>query len=46
MSFEEGALMIGLIVLVFFGGYALILKYQSDHDTGEDRDDLSAPPAE
>ena len=46
MSFEEGALMIGLIVLVFGGGYGLFLKYQIDHDTGEDESQLNAPPAE
>lgn len=45
MSFSEGALMIGLIVLVFGGGYGLYLKYQIDHDTGEDDGDLKAPRA-
>ncbi|MFA7262212.1 MAG: hypothetical protein WC068_04245 [Caulobacter sp.] len=46
MSFSEGALMIGLIVLVVGGGYGLFLKYQIDHDRGEDDGDLKAPPAE
>ena len=46
MSFSEGALMVGLIVLVFGGGYGLFLKYQIEHDTGEDEGDLKVPPAE
>lgn len=46
MSFSEGALMIGLIVLFVGGGYGLFLKYQIDHSGGEDDGDLKAPPAE
>jgi len=46
MSFSEGALMVGLIVLVFGGGYGLFLKHQLDHDQGDEDTDLKAPPAE
>lgn len=46
MSFSEGALMVGLIVLIFGGGYGLFLKYQLDHNHGDEDGELKAPPAE
>ncbi|MDP1737656.1 MAG: hypothetical protein Q8L23_09465 [Caulobacter sp.] len=46
MSFSEAALMVGLIVLVFGGGYGLFLKYQIEHDHDEEDSNLKAPPAE
>ena len=46
MSISEGALLFAAVVLVFGGGYGLVLKYQIDHDTGEDDGDLTTPPAE
>lgn len=46
MSISEGALLFCAIVLVFGGGYGLFLKYQIDHDRGDEDADLKAPPAE
>ena len=46
MSISEGALLLAVIVLAFGGGYGLFLKYQIEHDTGEDEGDLKVPPAE
>lgn len=43
MSFTESALIVGLIILVSFGGYGLFLKYQIDHDSGEEDTDPKAP---
>lgn len=45
MSFSESALIVGLIVLAFFSGYGLFLKYQIDHDRGDEDSDLKAPSA-
>jgi hypothetical protein len=45
VSFTESALIVGLIVLVSFGGYGLFLKYQIDHDRGDEDSDVKAPPA-
>lgn len=45
MSFTESALIVGLIILVSFGGYGLFLKYQLDHDHGDEDIDLPVPPA-
>jgi len=46
MSFSEAALMVGLIVLVFGGGYGLYLKRQAELDSREADSDLTVPPAE
>lgn len=46
MSITEGALLLAALVIVFGGGYGLFLKYQIDHDSGEDDSDLKLPPAE
>ena len=46
MSFSEGALMIGLLVLFLGGGYGLYLKHQAELDRREGEHDLKAPPAE
>jgi len=46
MSISEGALMLGLIVLVFGGGYGLFLKHQIDRDSQELERTFKAPPAE
>lgn len=45
MSITEGALLLAALVIVFGGGYGLFLKYQIDHDRGEEDTDLKAPPA-
>ena len=46
MSFSEAALMVGLIVLVFGGGYGLYLKHQIEQDSQELEHELKTPPAE
>lgn len=46
MSFSEAALMVGLIVLVFGGGYGLYLKHQIEQDSQELENERKAPPAE
>ncbi|MCF8506429.1 MAG: hypothetical protein K9G59_16075 [Caulobacter sp.] len=46
MSFSEAALMVGLIVLVFGGGYGLLLKYRIEHAHEDEDSTLTAPPAE
>ncbi len=45
MSITQGALLLAALVIVFGGGYGLFLKYQIDHDRGEEDTDLTAPPA-
>ncbi|MBI5942458.1 MAG: hypothetical protein HY859_18775 [Caulobacterales bacterium] len=45
MSITEGALLLAALVIVFGGGYGLFLKYQIDHDRGDEDTDLKAPPA-
>ncbi|MFZ5667911.1 MAG: hypothetical protein ACOY4K_00285 [Pseudomonadota bacterium] len=42
MSFSESALIVGLIILVTFGGYGLYLKFQIDHEDQEPDGDAEA----
>lgn len=46
MSISEGALLFAAVLMVFGGGYGLILKHQIDRDSRELENQLKAPPAE
>ena len=46
MTFSENMVIVGAVLLAFFGGYGLYLKRQADRDIHELDRDLKAPPAE
>lgn len=46
MSASEGILVFAAILIVFGGGYGLILKHQIERDSREFENELKAPPAE
>jgi hypothetical protein len=46
MSISEGALLLWALVLILGGGYGLFLKYQIDHDRGNEDSDLPVPPTQ
>ena len=46
MSVSEGLLVLAAILIIFGGGYGLILKHQIDRDSRELENELTPPPAE